>query len=62
VEDAAAALAEYQQNGGTVSLGLVDEPFGQKRFGFADPSGLRVDVVEQIDPAAGYWDRYVVES
>jgi catechol 2,3-dioxygenase-like lactoylglutathione lyase family enzyme len=62
VEDAATALTEFQHNGGTVSLGLVDEPFGQRRFGFADPSGLWVDVVEQIDPAAGFWDRYVVDD
>jgi hypothetical protein len=39
---------------------LTDEPFGQRRFGFLDPSGLWVDVVEQIEPASGFWDRYMV--
>jgi len=58
VEDAAAAFAEFQRTGGPVGLSLRDEPFGQRRFGFADPSGLWVDVVEQIDPAAGFWERY----
>jgi catechol 2,3-dioxygenase-like lactoylglutathione lyase family enzyme len=59
VNDAAAAFAEFQRNGGPVGLQLTDEPFGQRRFGFTDPSGLWVDVVEQIEPAAGFWERYV---
>jgi catechol 2,3-dioxygenase-like lactoylglutathione lyase family enzyme len=62
VEDAAAALAEFRRDGGSVGLELVDEPFGQRRFGFADPSGLWVDVVQQIDPAAGFWDRFLVDG
>src|SRR6476660_105031 len=40
VEDAAAAFAEFQHNGGPVGLQLTDEPFGQRRFGFTDLSGL----------------------
>ena len=59
VEDAAAAFAEFRESGGPVGLPLTDEPFGQRRFGFSDPSGLWVDVVEQIEPAAGYWERYM---
>jgi len=58
VEDAKAAFAEYERSGGPVGLPLTDEPFGQRRFGFTDPSGLWVDVVEQIEPAPGYWERY----
>ena len=38
---------------------LTDEPFGQRRFGFADPSGLWIDVVEQVEPRPGYWDTYL---
>ena len=38
---------------------LTSEPFGQKRFGIFDPSGLWIDVVEQTDPAAGYLDAYM---
>lgn len=59
VEDAAAALLEFERNGGAATLPLTDESFGQRRFGFNDPSGLWIDVVEQIEPAAGFWDRYM---
>ena len=59
VEDARAALDEFQRRGGQVGLELTDEPFGQRRFGFSDPSGLWVDVVEQIEPAEGFWERYM---
>jgi catechol 2,3-dioxygenase-like lactoylglutathione lyase family enzyme len=58
VEDAAAAFAEFEASQGPVGLPLTVEPFGQRRFGFTDPAGLWVDVVEQVEPAAGYWDRY----
>ncbi|WP_439814122.1 VOC family protein [Zavarzinia sp. CC-PAN008] len=60
VEDARKAHAEAKAAGLPIGLELRDEPFGQRRFGFHDPSGLWVDVVEQIDPAAGFWDRYMV--
>ena len=46
-----------------VNTGLESQGFGPGLLctviGFADPSGLWVDVVEQIEPAAGYWDRYM---
>jgi catechol 2,3-dioxygenase-like lactoylglutathione lyase family enzyme len=59
VEDAQAAHAAFAATGARAGHALTDEPFGQRRFGFADPSGLWVDVVQQIDPACGYWDRYM---
>lgn len=59
VEDAQAAQAAFVASGGHVAHPLTDEAFGQRRFGFADPAGLWVDVVQQIEPAAGYWDRYM---
>ena len=37
---------------------LTDEPWGQRRFGIRDPAGVWVDVVEQIEPAPGFWDQY----
>ena len=43
-----------------VALSLRDEPFGQRRFGLLDPAGIWIDVVEQIEPAAGWWDKYLV--
>ena len=42
-----------------MELTLRDEPFGQRRFGLFDPAGVWLDVVEQIEPAAGWWDRYL---
>jgi len=59
VEDARAAHDQALAAGLPLGLPLTDEPFGQRRFGFTDPAGLWVDVVEQIDPAAGFWDRYM---
>lgn len=59
VEDARQALADFQASGGEVKYPLSDEPFGQRRFGLRDPAGLWVDVVEQIAPQDGYWDRYM---
>ena len=38
---------------------LADEPWGQRRFTLTDPSGVIVDVVEQTQPAEGWWDRYM---
>ncbi|MHA6289279.1 VOC family protein [Maricaulis sp. CAU 1757] len=60
VEDAEAAYEKLLQRQVPISYDLRDEPFGQKRFGFHDPSGLWVDIVEQIAPADGYWDRYTI--
>jgi catechol 2,3-dioxygenase-like lactoylglutathione lyase family enzyme len=58
VEDAATAFQELATNGLEVGYPLTDEPFGQRRFGFYDPAGVWIDVVEQIEPAPGFWDRY----
>jgi catechol 2,3-dioxygenase-like lactoylglutathione lyase family enzyme len=59
VESADAAHAQVKQRGLPIEYPLTTEPFGQRRFGFKDPSGLWVDVVEQTEPQAGYWDRYM---
>jgi uncharacterized glyoxalase superfamily protein PhnB len=40
-------------------LDLTDEPWGQRRFGVIDPAGMWVDVVEQIEPARGWWEPYL---
>jgi len=42
-----------------IVLSLRDEPFGQRRFGLFDPAGVWIDVVEQIESAPGWWDRYL---
>lgn len=59
VDDAAAAHAAIVATGATIGYPLTDEPFGQRRFGVRDPSGLWVDIVQQTEPADGYWDRYL---
>lgn len=59
VDDAAAAHATVVATGATIDYPLTAEPFGQRRFGLRDPSGLWVDVYEQTEPADGYWDRYL---
>jgi hypothetical protein len=33
----------------------------QRRFMTRDPAGVLVDVVQQIEPDAGFWDRYMIE-
>ncbi len=56
------ARAEYERlvaAGLEPDLMLTDEPWGQRRFGVVDPAGMWVDVVEQIEPKAGWWDPYV---
>jgi len=60
VADAKAAHNELTERGLTVTYPLTDEPFGQRRFGFEDPSGLWIDIVEQITPQTGFWDKYLV--
>lgn len=59
VADARQAHDHLEQSGARIAYPLADEPWGQQRFGLRDPSGMWVDVVEQIDPAPGFWDPYM---
>jgi catechol 2,3-dioxygenase-like lactoylglutathione lyase family enzyme len=59
VEDAAAEHKRLQAAGAPIVYGPAEEPWGQRRFMVRDPSGILVDVVEQIEPAPGFWDRYM---
>ena len=59
------ARSEYERlvdAGLRCDLDLTDEPWGQRRFGVIDPAGTWVDVVEQIEPAPGWWDPYMADS
>lgn len=56
VADAAAEYARFRDGGAPIELTMRDEPFGQRRFGLFDPAGVWIDVVEQIEPAPGWWD------
>ena len=58
VPDAASEFDRLQDSGAEVAHGLHEEPWGQRRFGLRDPAGTWVDVVEQIEPEVGFWDRY----
>lgn len=58
VEDAASAFAELTEGGARITYPLADEPWGQRRFMVRDPAGVLIDVVEQTEPAAGFWERY----
>lgn len=59
VADATAEYERFVRDGASLGLALRDEPFGQRRFGLFDPAGVWIDVVEQIAPAAGWWDKYL---
>lgn len=56
VDDAKAARAAIAA--AHVVYELTDEPWGQRRFTLKDPAGVLIDVVEQIEPAPGYWDAW----
>jgi catechol 2,3-dioxygenase-like lactoylglutathione lyase family enzyme len=62
VADAQAEHDRFVQGNASLGLPLRDEPFGQRRFGLFDPAGVWIDVVEQIEPEEGWWNRYSVES
>jgi predicted enzyme related to lactoylglutathione lyase len=59
VDDAATLHARLTAKGVPIPHPLTDAPWGQRRFMVRDPSGVLVDVVEQIEPAPGFWDPYI---
>ncbi len=59
VEDAGAEYDRLVRAGLPCDLPLTDEPWGQRRFGVVDPAGMWIDIVEQIEPQDGWWDRYL---
>jgi catechol 2,3-dioxygenase-like lactoylglutathione lyase family enzyme len=59
VADAAMHFNRLKQGGVRIDYPLTEEAWGQRRFSLFDPSGTWVDVVEQIEPAPGYWDKYM---
>ena len=61
VEDATAEFGRLKGGGVEIAYPLHDEPWGQRRFAVHDPSGIWVDVIQQIDPAPGFWEQYLVE-
>jgi uncharacterized glyoxalase superfamily protein PhnB len=58
VADVAAMHRRLAESGAPIVLGLKDEDWGQRRFMTRDPAGMLIDVVQQIEPKAGYWEQY----
>jgi catechol 2,3-dioxygenase-like lactoylglutathione lyase family enzyme len=58
VADAAAEHARLQRAGLALHYGLHDEPWGQRRFMVQDPAGVLIDIVEQTEPAPGFWEQF----
>ena len=59
VADAALEFQRLKRAGLEIAYELHDEPWGQRRFALYDPAHTWVDVVQPIDPAPGFWERYV---
>lgn len=58
VADAKADFERLKNAGLKINYSLKDEPWGQRRFGIIDPNGMYVDIVQQIEPEGGFWDKY----
>ncbi len=58
VEDAQAEYERLKNAGLEIYYHLKDEAWGQRRFGIIDPNGMYIDLVEQINPEEGFWEKY----
>lgn len=58
VADAGALYEQLVAGGAPILHKLTDEDWGQRRFMTRDPAGVLVDVVQQTQPAEGYWEQY----
>jgi catechol 2,3-dioxygenase-like lactoylglutathione lyase family enzyme len=59
VEDAQVEYIKLKTEGLDIFYHLKEEPWGQKRFGIIDPNGMYVDIVQQVTPVEGFWDKYM---
>ena len=62
VEDAAAVYKSLKDRKAPITYDLTKEEWGQLRFGLTDPNGLYIDIVQQVDAAPGYWEKYKSNS
>lgn len=62
VEDAKSVFDNLVEAGVKMTYTLTDEPWGQRRFGVTDPNGMYVDIVEQIEPQPGFWEKYKAKN
>ena len=58
VADVAAVHKALAASGAPIVYPLKDEDWGQRHFMTRDPSGMIIDIVQQTEPKAGYWERY----
>lgn len=61
VEDAEAVYKKLTAMKAPISYHLKKEDWGQIRFGLTDPNGLYIDIVQQVEPVEGYWEKYAVK-
>lgn len=59
VDDARAEEQRLRDAGVAITYAVRHEPWGQLRFQVRSPSGLVLDIVEQSEPAAGFWEPYM---
>jgi len=62
VMDAEQVYQKLKTAAAPISYHLKKEDWGQLRFGMTDPNGLYVDIVQQVEPKPGYWDKYMVKD
>jgi catechol 2,3-dioxygenase-like lactoylglutathione lyase family enzyme len=62
VADAKTDFERLKNAGLNISYALKDEPWGQRRFGVIDPNGMYIDIVQQIEPEKGFWDKYLPKN
>lgn len=59
VPDAKAAHANLEKDGLEMARPMQDEPWGQRHFMIADPTGNLVDVIERIPPSKEFAEKYL---
>lgn len=62
VNDASIVYDRLLKKNAPITYPLTKEDWGQIRFGLTDPNGMYVDIVQQVEPVKGYWERYPVKD
>jgi uncharacterized glyoxalase superfamily protein PhnB len=62
VADARATFQALSRGDAPIVHPLTDEDWGQRRFMTRDPAGVLIDVVEQTEATAGFWERYALRA
>lgn len=62
VEDIKKLYAQLEKEGLSFVTIVRDELWGQRHFVTKDPNGTIIDVVENIAPAKGFYDKYEIKE